>query len=383
MFVPSLSWQNDRFIYINGSKKPFSAGCLFKPVVGCNFLATSMNPHEDAAHYDSRHRPPPEEELFAPPSLQLQCSYGQATYNYFWLGVACFLPFWIMALIANTQPQSETSVFALHVGYRAWHTQLQVCCAMAWRAFANANPVALTFLLTSLIAVELALVWRWQPSNLPLLNQARMQGSVLALLWGLCSCVAAVIDDSADDRSGIFVVLVSTAWLAVVGVTNRKLAMAMCCCIFDRRLAPAGPGPVYVHGGAGQQREGMHSSLMDASSGGGGGGSDGSSGGSDGGGGAQQLYGGVEIPMEEMVAVVASTVPTGAVAVAGGSGWMEGTAFSAAEAEAEAVMTQTTVENPATAAPTAAAAAAAAAAAPAAGGGGGTIALQAVVDDDV
>jgi hypothetical protein len=27
MFVPSLSWQNDRFLYyINGSKKPFSAG---------------------------------------------------------------------------------------------------------------------------------------------------------------------------------------------------------------------------------------------------------------------------------------------------------------------------------------------------------------------
>ena len=26
MFVPSLSWQNDRFIYINGSKMPFFAG---------------------------------------------------------------------------------------------------------------------------------------------------------------------------------------------------------------------------------------------------------------------------------------------------------------------------------------------------------------------
>jgi len=28
MFVPSLSWQNDAFLYINGSKTPFSAGCL-------------------------------------------------------------------------------------------------------------------------------------------------------------------------------------------------------------------------------------------------------------------------------------------------------------------------------------------------------------------
>ena len=26
MFVPSLSWQNDRFLYINGSEMPFSAG---------------------------------------------------------------------------------------------------------------------------------------------------------------------------------------------------------------------------------------------------------------------------------------------------------------------------------------------------------------------
>jgi hypothetical protein len=28
MFVPSLSWQNDRFLYINGSKMPFFAASL-------------------------------------------------------------------------------------------------------------------------------------------------------------------------------------------------------------------------------------------------------------------------------------------------------------------------------------------------------------------
>ena len=51
MFVPSLSWQNDRFLYINGSKMPFSAGRLrrqsgvrsqFFPI---NFLVFNSNDH--------------------------------------------------------------------------------------------------------------------------------------------------------------------------------------------------------------------------------------------------------------------------------------------------------------------------------------------------
>ena len=105
------------------------SGCLFKPIVGCNFLATSMNPQStDSGGIQPQHstaRPPPDEELFAPKSAQLQCSYGAATTTYFWLGVCCFLPFWILALLANTQQQSQKSVFALHTTYRAWHTQLQ------------------------------------------------------------------------------------------------------------------------------------------------------------------------------------------------------------------------------------------------------------------
>lgn len=219
------------------------SGCLFKPIVGCNFLATSMNPQSaELGAIQPQHssaRPPPDEELFAPKSAQLQCSYGAATTTYFWLGVCCFLPFWFVALIANTQQQSQKSVFALHTAYRAWHTQLQVCCAMAWRSFSGANPTVLTFMLTTLIAIELMLVWRWQPSNLILINQARLQGSILALLWGLCGCVAAVVNNSTDDTSGILLALTSSIWLGAVGFSNRKLVMALCCCVFDRRLAPA------------------------------------------------------------------------------------------------------------------------------------------------
>lgn len=221
------------------------AGCLFKPVVGCNFLATSMNPQLTGSGgiqpQDSSARPPPDEELFTPKSTQLQCSYGSATSSFYWLGVSCFLPFWIFALAANTQRQSQKSVFALHTGYRAWHTQLQICCAMAWRSFSGANPTALTFLLTILIAIEVTLSWRWQPSNVKLINQARFQGSILALLWGLCGCVAAVVNDRADDRSGILVILTTSVWLAAVGFSNRKVVLAMCCCVLDRRLAPTTP----------------------------------------------------------------------------------------------------------------------------------------------
>ena len=43
MFVPSLSWQNVRFLYINGSKMPFSAGLAPNP-----FIATVVYGFLDA-----------------------------------------------------------------------------------------------------------------------------------------------------------------------------------------------------------------------------------------------------------------------------------------------------------------------------------------------
>lgn len=50
-----------------------------------------------------------------------------------------------------------------------------------------------------------------------------------------------MVNDSADDTSGILVVLASSVWLGAVGFSNRKLLLALCCCVFDRRLAPAAP----------------------------------------------------------------------------------------------------------------------------------------------
>jgi hypothetical protein len=169
------------------------AGCLFKPIVGCNMLDPGMAPRLRATQDMSHQRPPPDEELFAPPSEVKLCSYGQATEDYVLLGEISFLPFWIIAMYFNTLPQPADWVFAKSQGYRAWHTQLQICCAMVWRAFAHYHPRLLTFSLTIMNAAELLLVWRWQPSRLQMCNELRLQAAWLAMIWGGSACVAAAV----------------------------------------------------------------------------------------------------------------------------------------------------------------------------------------------
>jgi hypothetical protein len=109
------------------------------------------------------------------------------------LGEISFLPFWIIAMYFNTLPQPADWVFAKSQGYRAWHTQLQICCAMVWRAFAHYHPRLLTFSLTIMNAAELLLVWRWQPSRLQMCNELRLQAAWLAMIWGGSACVAAAV----------------------------------------------------------------------------------------------------------------------------------------------------------------------------------------------
>ena len=193
------------------------AGCLFKPIVGCNMKAGSMNPRAETASEISHHRAPPPEELFVPPSMVNHCSYGDASKRYMTLGVLCFLPFWVLALWVNMQPNSPNSVFSLKLGYRAWHTQLLMCCAMIWRSFSHYNPRALTCCITLLCAIELSLLWRWRPSSIDLLDNVRFQACSLALLWALCSCIASAVNDPGSDASGIALVLVTTGWCAQVG----------------------------------------------------------------------------------------------------------------------------------------------------------------------
>jgi hypothetical protein len=60
-------------------------------------------------------------------------------------------------------------------GYRVWHTQLLVCIAMVWRSFSHYNPTALSYSVTILMVMELALLWRWRPATHAILNGARIR----------------------------------------------------------------------------------------------------------------------------------------------------------------------------------------------------------------
>ena len=42
-----------------------------------------------------------------------------------------------------------------------------------------------------------------------------------------------MVNDSTDDTSGNLVVLASSVWLGAVGFSNRKLLLALCCCVFE------------------------------------------------------------------------------------------------------------------------------------------------------
>jgi hypothetical protein len=193
-----------------------TVGVLFKPIVSCHLQADFINPSETAAedqYYVPRSAPP--EELFLPPSERTDCSYGKATTDYFWLGFCLLVPFWLIGLYFGTQGGRQQR-FALLRGYQAWHTQLLVGCAMAYRAFKRHHPKMLCLTLLVLNVVELGLVWRWRPCDMHLLNAVRLSGALLAVIWCGIGVTAATIADSADDTSGMLLLMSMAVWGAVV-----------------------------------------------------------------------------------------------------------------------------------------------------------------------
>lgn len=112
------------------------------------------------------------------PFVGTDCSFGQATTDYFWLGFTLLIPFWLSGIYFGSGTSSSRS-FPLLAGYQAWHNQLMVACAMTYRAFKRHHPKMLCLSLFLCNTIELGLVWTWRPSDVQLLNNVRLSGDRL------------------------------------------------------------------------------------------------------------------------------------------------------------------------------------------------------------
>lgn len=154
-----------------------------------------------------RPRSAPAEELFLPPSERTDCSFGKATTDYFWLGFMLLIPFWLSGIYFGCGQTEQQQRFPLLVGYQSWHNQLLVACAMAYRAFKRHHPKMLCLSLFVFNAIELVLIWRWRPSDVHLLNNVRLSGAILSVIWCGIAIIASYVADTSDDTSGMLLLV--------------------------------------------------------------------------------------------------------------------------------------------------------------------------------
>lgn len=191
-------------------------GTLFRPIVGCHFDATSMNP-EPLNPEDESVRNPPIEMQFLPVSLRADCSFGDQTETYFWMGVCLMIPFWMVGVYFGSLGKTDSMTFPLHKGYHVIHTQLMVVVAMAYRAFKMRHPMYLTTTLLIINLIELALVLVFKPNiHLPI-NRLRLYVCTLSVVWASCGFLAQLIKDRASLVSAILLCVGTLAWAGGVG----------------------------------------------------------------------------------------------------------------------------------------------------------------------
>ena len=186
-------------------------GTLFRPIVGCHFDGSGMNP-QPLSPQDESNRNPPIEMQFLPVSQRQDCSFGDQTQTYFWMGVALMIPFWTVGVYFGAIGKTDSMTFPVHRGYHVIHTQLMVIVAMAYRAFKMRHPMFLTLTLLLMNLIELALVLVFKPNNHLPINRLRLYVCTLSVVWSLCGFLAQLINDRASLVSAILLCVSTLVW---------------------------------------------------------------------------------------------------------------------------------------------------------------------------
>ena len=183
-------------------------GTLFNPIVSCNLNVEWLSPEKTAP---GQTRPPTPQDMFEPESMRKDCSWGSSE-SYFEMGVILLIPFHIGWFVLMMNADEDNLRHPLLKGYTAWHAQLLVSCAMAYQAFKNYHPKALCFSLACLNGLELRLLWKWQPCRHQLLNDLRIAGATLAVVWSTIGFVATLVHDPNSDISGVLLMVGMLSW---------------------------------------------------------------------------------------------------------------------------------------------------------------------------
>lgn len=186
-------------------------GTLFRPIVGCHFDSSSMNPQPLSAEDEST-RSIPIEMQFLPYDMRKDCAFGDQQETYFWMGVGLMIPFWALGLYLGSAGNTMNMPFPLHKGYHIMHTQLMVLVAMAYRAFKMRHPMYLVTMLFLVNLIELALILVFKPNDHLPINRLRLYVNSLALMWSAIGFLAQIINDRTSMISAILLCVGTLAW---------------------------------------------------------------------------------------------------------------------------------------------------------------------------
>lgn len=191
-------------------------GTLFRPIVGCHFDSAGMNP-QPLRPEDESVRNPPIEMQFLPVSMRQDCSFGDQTAAYFWIGICLMIPFWALGIFLGSMGKTDSMTFPVHRGYHVIHTQLMVTVAMAYRAFKMRHPMYLTTTLLVLNLIELVVVLIFKPNNHLPINRLRLYVCSLSVVWNGCGFIAQLINDRTSLVSAILLCVGTLGWAGGVG----------------------------------------------------------------------------------------------------------------------------------------------------------------------
>jgi hypothetical protein len=191
-------------------------GTLFRPIVGCHFDSSSMNPRPLNPEDESTRKPPIEMQ-FLPISMRQDCAFGDQTETYFWMGIGLMIPFWAVGIYFGSLGKTDTMTFPVHRGYHVIHTQLMVIVAMAYRAFKMRHPMYLTTTLLIVNLIEVALVVVFKPNDHLPINRMRLYVVSLSVLFSCCGFLAQLVDDRTSWVSAIVLCISTLGWAGGVG----------------------------------------------------------------------------------------------------------------------------------------------------------------------
>ena len=186
-------------------------GTLFRPIVGCHFDSSDMNP-QPLSPEDESTRSIPIEMQFLPVDMRKDCAFGDQQETYFWLGIGLMIPFWALGLYLGSGGKTDNMPFPVHKGYHVMHTQLMVLVAMAYRAFKMRHPMYLVTMLFLVNVIELVLILVFKPNDHLPINRLRLYVNSLALMWSFVGFLAQVINDRTSMVSAILLVLGTLVW---------------------------------------------------------------------------------------------------------------------------------------------------------------------------